>query len=120
MTRRILIVEDEYLIAKTMCDAVTVLGLEYVGPAPRLAAALDLAARETLDGAIVDFMLAGETADDLCALLDKRAIPFALATGLDEAGQGRWRDRPIIRKPYSSQEFRRVVEGLFPAEGAAA
>jgi DNA-binding response OmpR family regulator len=109
---RILIVEDEFLIAATLQDIATDLGYQCVGPASTLAAALRMAESETFQAALVHLVLAGQPADALCELLEKKGIPFAFATGLDGAGDGRWKSRPTIRKPYSPEDVRVLLMGM--------
>jgi DNA-binding response OmpR family regulator len=108
--KRILIVEDEFLIASTLQDTVLDLGHECLGPAGTLAAALILAETSQFDAALVNYVLGTETADPLCELLDRRGIPFAFATGLDGAGAGtRWADKPRLNKPYPLEDVRSMI-----------
>jgi len=79
--RRILVVEDEMLIAVTIEDALMELGCEIVGPVASLDAALDLAGREMLDGAILDVTIRGGTVFPVAEKLLARRIPFVLASG---------------------------------------
>ncbi len=113
--RRIFIVEDEYLIAATLEDIVADLGHICIGPVATLPAAMALAETEMFDCALVNMVLDGKPADPLCELLEGKGIPFAFATGLDEAGEGRWRDRPKIFKPYTADDIRRLIEALLSA-----
>ena len=112
MSKRILIVEDEFLIAAELEAQVIALGHVCVGPASTLAAALHMAETEPLHAALVNLMLAGEPADRLCELLDRKGIPFAFATGVDGASAGPWHDRPAIMKPYTDGDIRRLIQQL--------
>jgi DNA-binding response OmpR family regulator len=74
--RRILVVEDEFLVALSTTDLLERAGCEIVGPAPRMAMALGLALSEKLDAAVVDINLAGEMIWPVAAVLKSRGVPF--------------------------------------------
>lgn len=106
MALKILLVEDEMLIALLLEDMVTELGFEVVGPAMRLQSALALAREETFDLAIVDINLANEKSFPIADALRERGIPFIFATGygtngLDEA----YRGTRTIQKPFESEDL---------------
>ena len=80
----ILIVEDEYLIARDIGSAVTASGGEVVGLCPDLPTALDLIdTLQPLHGAVIDINLRGIRAFALADALRKRGIGFVIATGYD-------------------------------------
>lgn len=108
MPYRILIVEDEFLMAFMLADMVTDLGYECLGPASTLASALQLADAEPIEAALINPILAGEPSDAVCNLLDRRRIPFAFIADGDGPDRGRWRDHPTIGRPLT----RRAVRGL--------
>lgn len=80
---RILVVEDEYLVALEMQDIIQTLGGEVVGPAGRMEAAMRLAQETELDGAVVDLNMDGESTMALIALLAQRNVPVVVTTGYD-------------------------------------
>lgn len=80
-TRRILLVEDEILIALDTSDVLTAAGYEVIGPATSLQAALALAEREPLHGAVLDVYLAGKYVWPAAEKLAERRVPFVLLTG---------------------------------------
>jgi len=85
--RRILIVEDEFLIAKDIEAAFARMGLEVVGIAQNLDRAMQLArTSEPLDGAVLDIDLSGEIAFPVADLLQDRGVPFVFATGIETNG----------------------------------
>jgi CheY-like chemotaxis protein len=99
--RRILLVEDEPVIAFALEDLVADLGYEVVGPAFRLPEALDIAASEPLDAAILDVNLNELTSYPVAERLRARGVPFLFATGYAESGVD-WPDEvAVIAKPYS-------------------
>ena len=106
---RILVVEDELLISALMEDWLSELGCEVVGPAHSVADALDLAANEKLDAAILDFNLAGEDAQAVASLLNSQRVPFIFATGDSAVDDG---DAIILKKPFNFEEMKLVVAKL--------
>jgi CheY-like chemotaxis protein len=98
---RILIVEDEMLVAMNIEDMLLDLGHEVAGLASRLAPALALAAEAEIDAAVLDVNLAGEQSFPVADLLDRRGIPFLFATGYGLGGiEERYRGRTVLQKPF--------------------
>ena len=107
---RILIVEDEAAISLLLEDMLLDFGCEVVGPAGRLAAALDLAASETFDLAILDVNVAGEPIYPVAEALDARRVPFVFSTGYGSAGiRDLYRDRPVLQKPFAQHDLRQKL-----------
>ena len=105
---RVLVVEDSFLTAEALREALTEHGCEVVGPASRLERGLALAADETIGGAFLDINLAGEYCFPLADLLRARGVPFVFLTGYSEATviPAAYRDVPVVSKPF---EMSRVV-----------
>lgn len=83
--KRILLVEDEYLVAEDMAYELRRLGFEVLGPIANVALALRLVDREpVIDGAVLDVNLNGESSYDVADALLARDVPFAFMTGYDE------------------------------------
>ena len=78
---RILVVEDEYLIADDLCHALGEAGATVVGPATSVAQALALIGEESIDGALLDVNLNGEQGYPVADMLAGRCVPFVFATG---------------------------------------
>ena len=78
---RILVVEDEMLIAVLIEEMLQGLGCQVVGPVSRLDAALRLAHEEPLDAAILDVRIRGGQVFPVAEELPARNIPFVLASG---------------------------------------
>jgi CheY-like chemotaxis protein len=102
---RVLLVEDEALVAMLMEDMLADQGCSVVATAPRLEEALahvqDLALE--FDVAVLDLNLAGETTFAVASALEKRNIPFAFATGYGAGGLPvEWRGRPTLQKPFTA------------------
>jgi hypothetical protein len=100
------------VVVDVLCDC----GCCAVGPAPRLAQGLMLAAVERLDGALLDVNLAGEACFPIAAALDARGIPFAFLTGYsDGAIPAEYREVPRLMKPFTNAALRGLVAGRFAA-----
>ena len=78
---RILVIEDEPLIAMLLVDWLRELGYDPIGPASTVAKALDLIVGSAPDAAIVDVSLNGESCHPVAEALRERDIPFVFATG---------------------------------------
>lgn len=102
--KRILLVEDEYLVAALAEDMLAELGTVVVGPAYNLRDGLALAGREAIDAAILDVNINGERSDSIADALTARDIPFVLATGYGERESGKGKMR-VLGKPYSLEEL---------------
>ncbi|MFO1080101.1 MAG: response regulator [Reyranellaceae bacterium] len=114
--RKVLIVEDEAPIALNLAAAVTQAGGIAIGPAPSVAAAFDMMADHTLDGALLDIRLRGETSFALADVLAVLDIPFVFVSGLSSALMPyTHRDRPLFDKPYDTLDVIATLAGLMAA-----
>ena len=103
---RVLVVEDEFLIAMLLQDMLESAGCVVFGPIPRLAEALDAADGGTYDAAVLDVNLAGERVDPVAHLLARRHIPFVFVTGYDaNTLPAEYAHRPSLRKPFKMTEL---------------
>ncbi len=113
--RRILIVDDEPLIAMMLSDWLGELGHAVVGPALTAADALSLIDDNEIDGAILDVTLGDGTSYGLAEVLQQRTVPLIFATGHRSEGiDPRFRGAPTLQKPFDLASLRRAVE-LLPA-----
>lgn len=96
--KRILLAEDDFLIALTAEEALVAVGATVVGPAHSLAEGLALVDREPLDAAVLDVNLNGEDSREVAERLVARGVPFVLATGYDRLANP-YRV-PVVTKPY--------------------
>jgi CheY-like chemotaxis protein len=108
---RILLVEDEYLLAAEMRDELQDAGAIVVGPAAGLSKALTLIeATKWIDGAVLDVNLRGETAFPAAEILQDRRVPTLFVSGYDpKAIPERFEHTPHCEKPVA---VRRVIETL--------
>jgi DNA-binding response OmpR family regulator len=78
---RVLVVEDEFLIACLVEDILADTGCVLVGPVPRVNDALPVAREETIEVALLDMNLASESSLPIAAVLQERGIPVVFMTG---------------------------------------
>ncbi len=110
--KRILVIEDEWLIAKGLVRDLRQAGAEVLGPVPAIDEALELVGAEQLDGAVLDMNLRGEMAFAVADLLSERGVPFVLSTGYNpDALPRRYSDVPRCGKPI---EVGTLARALFP------
>jgi len=114
--RRVLVVEDELLVAALLQDMLTDLGCAVVGPAARVAEALALIDAEAIDAAVLDVNLNQELSYPIADALVARGIPFLFSTGYgaDRIPEG-YRGHTILQKPYHGSDLGRALTGLLPA-----
>lgn len=98
---RVLVVEDEYLLADELQRELRRAGAVVLGPVPTVDLALGLLAREAaVDGAVLDVNLGGEHVYPVADALADRAIPFVFVTGYDaQALPPRFAHAPRCEKP---------------------
>jgi CheY-like chemotaxis protein len=111
--KRILIVEDEPIVAISLQDMLEDLGYEVVGPAFRVPAALALAAGEAIDAAILDVNMDG--ADSYCVAerLRERGIPYLFATGYGREGlEPGHENAAVLQKPYREAQVDAALRSL--------
>lgn len=106
---RVLVVEDEPVVAMCLEDILEALGHVTVGPASRLADGLALARNERFDAAILDINLGGERSTTIAETLRGRGVPFAFASGYGNPPEGFGEDIPMIEKPYREAEVRAAL-----------
>lgn len=109
---RLLVVEDDVLVYMLLEDMLGELGCEIV-PAAHVKEAMALAAGETLDGALLDINLRGQTSYAVADELAERRIPFAFVTGYGSgAVREEYRNRPLLQKPMRESDLQRVISGM--------
>src|SRR3712207_5295705 len=110
---RILVVEDEYMMAEDLRRDLEKVGAEVVGPVPSVADALRLlATEEELDGAVLDVNLRGEKAYPVADALRECGVPFVLATGYEQwALPEAYKDVPRCDKPIDLRHLARALFG---------
>jgi CheY-like chemotaxis protein len=113
---RILIVEDEIVVALFMEDILTEFGFEVVGVVGHLNDAMNRSA--DFDIAVLDVHLNGQSVFDFADMLAARGVPFVFATGYGERGiPDRHRGRPVLQKPFLPEDLNRVLQQAAQAGG---
>jgi CheY-like chemotaxis protein len=108
---RILVVEDEYMLADALADGLTALGAQVVGPVGGLGEALTLVAAAEIDGAVLDINLRGEMVFPLADALAGRGIPYVFATGYGrESIPVRHQDAPTLSKPVDVAALKSLLD----------
>jgi DNA-binding response OmpR family regulator len=107
---RVLVVEDETMIAMLVEDMVQDFGCEAVGPAARMDEALNLAHSADLDAAILDINVGGAAIFPVADVLRARGIPLIFSTGYGvDRLPPRFLDCPTLRKPFTYEALREVL-----------
>ena len=111
--RRILVVEDEYLIAMMLRDALEDVGSVVVGPVPSVEKAIKtIAADSNIDAAILDVNLGGVMAYPVAEALIARNIPFVFTTGYEDATlRARFPKIRNCHKPYLFPNMEKTLAG---------
>jgi CheY-like chemotaxis protein len=105
--RRILVVEDEILIALFISEVLETAGFEVVGPLPTVSKALaQLAIPDCCDAAVLDASLRNESAVAVAKALVALGIPFVVATGYNQSQlPPELAAVPILAKPVNTEEL---------------
>jgi CheY-like chemotaxis protein len=113
---RVLLVEDEGLVALLIEDLLMDLGCEVVGSCDSIRSALEWLERaaQAPDGAVLDVNLGGELVYPVAEVLEARRIPFAFATGYGVLPDDRFAGVPVLTKPLNQARLKDVVQ-LFSA-----
>ncbi|MBU1347758.1 MAG: response regulator [Alphaproteobacteria bacterium] len=116
--RRILVVEDESLVAMLLETILEDMGCTPVGPIATVDEALEIVADDpSLDAALLDVNVAGREVFPVASALKARNVPFVFSTGYGEGGlPDEWRGQATIQKPFTENTIRAA---LFKAIGVA-
>jgi CheY-like chemotaxis protein len=107
---RVLVVEDEYLVALLVEDMLGELGYQVTAIAPNIQAATTAAEDGEFDIAILDVNLNGAMSDPIADILTRRNIPFIFASGYGAAGpHERFSSAPALQKPFEEKELSRAL-----------
>ena len=106
--RRVLVIEDESLVAMLLETILDDMGCAVVGPESNIDDGLIAATTEaSLDAALLDVNVAGREVFPVAEALRARGVPFVFSTGYGEAGlPEHWRGNPTIQKPFTEGAIR--------------
>ena len=109
--RRLLIVEDELLIALELQHIVEQLGGTVIGPAGSVEGALQLLSETTPDAALLDANLRQSRVTPVAQACRDRSVPFALVTGYGrlELEEQLLQSAPRVRKPFDTRAIHNVL-----------
>lgn len=111
---RILLVEDEPIIAMTAEDMLDALGCTVVASAATLEEALAAAAAGGFDLGMLDINLNGVTSLPVADALKAAGTPFIFTTGYGTEGSGSHRDVPLVTKPYRLTDLADALASAVP------
>ena len=107
---RVLLVEDESLVAMLVEDLLAELGCEVVDSPANVEDALHAVETGGFDVAVLDVNLAGEHVDPVAGALVSRSIPIVFASGYGRDGVSRpFASAPVLAKPYNIQELAQAL-----------
>lgn len=107
---RVLIIEDDSLVAMSVGDMLGDLGCSVVATAGNLAQAFEMVGAGGFDFALLDVNLRGKEVFPVAEILSEQGIPFAFASGYGRAGlPEEFSTRPVVSKPFQVQELSAVL-----------
>jgi CheY-like chemotaxis protein len=107
---RVLLVEDEGLVAMMLEDLIADLGCEIAGSLASVAAALAwIDAGGSADVALLDVNLSGESVFPVAEALRARGVPYAFATGYGDDHDPRFKDAPLLGKPIRQERLEALL-----------
>ena len=108
---RVLVVEDEFLVAALLEDTLSGFGCRVIGPASTVEEGLQLLRSERIDAAVLDVNIDGLPVFPVADALAAKGVPFIFATGYGRAGVAdRHGGRDVLEKPYESRSLRHALE----------
>jgi CheY-like chemotaxis protein len=109
---RVMVLEDEPIVAMMIEDMLIELGCDVIGPASTVQEGLELAAMGGFDVAVLDININGLRSDPVAHALDAQGKAYTFATGYGTAGLPDCRYRGVIHKPYSLEQLAEALENL--------
>lgn len=118
MGKRVLVLEDEMMVAMLIEDALAEQASIVIGPARTVAEALLAIQHETIDVAVLDVNINGELSYAVADELDRRDIPFVFATGYGAAGVHAPHERRFtLQKPFRERDLIAALERALTRAG---
>ncbi len=111
--KRVLVVEDEFLVAMMLEDMLVELGCTIAGVAAKPADAIELIASTQIDAAVLDVNLNGADSFPVAAALRNRGVPFIFATGYGGSRlTPEFSDYVVVEKPYRLKDLSEALGRL--------
>jgi len=115
--RRILLAEDETIVAMMVEEMLAELGYDVAETVAQIDTARRAAEKGAFDMAILDVNLSGQPIYPIAEILQSRRIPFIFATGYDSEGlEPRYAGTPRLQKPFEYEGLQAVMSRIFPAQ----
>jgi DNA-binding response OmpR family regulator len=108
---KIMIIEDEFLVAAMLADALEDAGFTVAGQAASVSAALQLVEVGGFDCAVLDWNLDGARSDTIARALMARGVPFVISTGYGSV-PAEFAAQPILPKPCDPAVLVTMLAGL--------
>ncbi len=111
---RVLVVEDDFDVAESLCAALVAAGCEVVGPVSTAQEACDVVKAEPIDAAILDIALSPGTSAPVARSLLSRGCPFVFVTGFSnlEMLPEDLRGHRVLLKPVDRETIRLTIQEL--------
>jgi DNA-binding response OmpR family regulator len=111
--KRVLLVEDEVLVAMQVEDTLTELGFQVVALVTNLARAVDTARTADVDFAVLDINLSGELSFPVADVLTARGIPFLFVSGYGSKGLSpEYQHAVRLQKPFRAHDLSQAIGRL--------
>ena len=108
---RVLVVEDEMMVALLLETMLIDLGHQVAGPVARLEKGLEVIEREVIDLAVLDVNINGREVYPIAEALEARSVPLIFATGYGSTGlHPAYSGHPVLQKPYRREDLRVAIE----------
>lgn len=120
--QRVLVVEDNYILATALAECLENAGAEVIGPCPSVATTLALLENAgRVDAAVLDVRLECETSEPIAARVREDGIPVLLMTGFDEGMlPASLQGLPRCTKPFDTRTLVDALQGIPQGEHADA
>jgi CheY-like chemotaxis protein len=114
---KILLVEDEFIVAELMKDVLEGIGFSDCRHAASVPDALSALCEEGWRGALLDISLAGTLVFPVAEALAQRGLPFAFCSGNGDQAQSpeAFSSTPVLPKPWAAGDLERLAADLFGA-----
>jgi CheY-like chemotaxis protein len=118
---KVLVVEDEMMIAMLIEDMLDEFGCKLVGSATSISRALDLIGKEQVEVAILDLNLDGQDTYAIADALRQNNVPFIFATGHGSAGLRQdYGNRSVLQKPFQARDLETALMEALSGSNAVA
>ena len=116
---RVLIIENDFLIAEMINDMVRDLGYTVTRTVHRLPSALKELSKENFDGALVNIGIDEQKHGvEIADILTEMGVPFGFVTGYGHALAERHAHVPLLQKPFNAEQLRALLQTIVGPAGS--